>query len=416
MPRSTSNQGYVNHLSFQELSDVLGPKFEEVLRDSIAERFAAIGRLVAEALIAGEVESLCGPKHSRKAESGAVRWGSQRGFITIRGVKEPIERPRVRTKDGKHEIDLETYSRFSRTEPLSDTALALVGSGVSTRAFRKTIQGELRHRGISKSAVSRRVIASTHQALEQFLQRSLVGKKFVALLIDGVRMGKTMVVVAIGVDKSGQKHILGWQIGSTENAVCCRDLLRKLLAQGLDCDRDYLFVLDGSKALKAAVQEHFGMDVTIQRCQEHKIRDVEGYLPGKYKKRFRVLLQAAFNERTYKRASDRLQKIRSQLLSISEPAANSLTEGLEHTLTLHRLGINGGVRESLRTTNIIESAFSRLRDKTRNVSNWTDCDQIERWLAFGLLHVERGFRRLPGYRQLSRLERQIKIALQDAKG
>jgi putative transposase len=333
----------------------------------------------------------------------------------VRGVKEPIEKPRVRTADGKHEIDLETYSRFSRTEPLSDNALALVGSGVSTRRFHKTVRAELRHQGISKSAVSRRVIAATHKSLQQFLQRSLAGKKFVALLIDGVRLGKTMVIAAIGVDKSGLKHVLGWQLGSSESAVCCRDLLRKLIAQGLDCERDYLFVLDGSKALKAAVQEHFGMSATIQRCQEHKIRDVEGYLPGKYKKRFRVLLQAAFNEPTYKHASDRLQKIRSQLLSISEPAANSLTEGLEHTLTLHRLGITGGVRQSLRTTNIIESAFSRLRDKTRNVSNWSDCEQVERWLAFGLSHAEQGFRRLPGYRQLSRLERQIQIALQDTR-
>lgn len=415
MPRSTSNQGSVNHLSFNELKEVLGPSFDEVLKNGIAEQFAVIGRLVAEALIAGEVDYLCGTKHSRKGESGAVRWGSQKGFVTVNGVKQPIEKPRVRTSDGKHEIDLETYSRFSRKEPLSEMALALVGSGVSTRQFQNVIRKELRHHGINKSSVSRHVIAATHKSLEQFLQRSLEGRKFVALLIDGVRVGKAMVIAAIGVDKSGFKHVLGWQIGSSESAVCCRDLLRKLIDRGLDCNRDYLFVLDGSKALKAAVQQHFGMNVTIQRCQEHKIRDVEGYLPAKQKKRFRVLLQAAFNELTYKRASDRLQKIRSQLLSISEPAANSLTEGLEHSLTLHRLGITGGVRQSLRTTNIIESAFSRLRDTTRKISNWNDCDQIDRWLAFGLSRAEEGFRRLPGYRQLARLERQIQIALQDGK-
>jgi transposase-like protein len=173
--------------------------------------------------------------------------------------------------------------------------------------------------------------------------------------------------------------------------------------------------LDGAKALKAAVQERFGQDVLIQRCQEHKIRDVEGYLPVRLRKRFRLLLQAAFNEANYRAASERLQKIRFQLLSVSEPAATSLTEGLEHTLTLHRLGINGGVRESLRTTNIIESTFSRLRQRTRNVSNWTDCQQVDRWMAFGLLKAEAGFRRLPGYRQLSSLQRKVQTALQSTK-
>jgi putative transposase len=415
MPRSTSHQGSVNHLSFAELKEVLGPCFEDVLRDGIAEQFAAIGRLVAEALIAGEVDSLCGTKHSRKGENGAVRWGSQPGSISIRGVKEPIEKPRVRSADGQHEIDLETYSRFSGKDALRDNALALIGSGVSLRRFQKTVSKELRHHGLSKSAVSRRIIAAARKAIEEFDQRRFSGRTFVALLFDGVRIGKTMVVAAIGVDKSGIKHVLGWQIGSTETATCCRDLLRKLIEKGLNVDKDYLFVLDGSKALKAAVQETFGMNVMIQRCQEHKIRDVESYLPRKYRKRYRILLQAAFNEKSYKRASQLLQKIRSQLLSISEPAANSLTEGMEHTLTLHKLGITGGVRQSLRTTNIIESAFARLREKTRNVTNWTDCDQINRALALAVPEVEKGFRRLPGYRQLARLERQIQIALQGSK-
>lgn len=413
MSRSSRPAGQVNHLSFEELRDVLGPSFEEALTTGVADYFAQIGRVVAEALIAGEVASICGPKHSRKKNGEAVRWGTQPGSITLRGVKEPIEKPRVRTADGKEEIDLETYAAFSSKEPLREHALALIGSGVSTRAFAHTIRKEMRHRGISKSAVNKRVIASTKQALDQFLARRWDGHNFVALLVDGVRIGDTFVIAAVGVDKSGYKHVLGWQIGSTENATSCRDLLRKLVEAGLNPERNYLFVLDGSKALKAAVQERFGTDATIQRCQEHKIRDVESYLPVRLRKRFRMLLQGAFNCPTYRQASTKLQKIRFELLRISEPAANSLTEGLEHTLTLHKLGISGGVRESLRTTNIIESAFARLRDKTRNVSNWSDCEQVNRWLAFGLLKVESGFRRLPGYRQLSRLERQVSAALQD---
>jgi putative transposase len=412
MTRSTRPQGSVNFISFEELKEVLGPDFETAIRGGIVEYFARAGRAVAEALIAGEVETLCGPKHSRKVNGEAVRWGSQQGAITIHGVKEPIEKPRVRTADGKNEIDLETYAAFSKKDALREEAMVRIGGGVSTREFSKTVRKELQHHGISKSTVSRRVIDSTKASLEAFLARRWHKHSFVSIMIDGVHIGNTHVVAAVGIDKSGYKHVLGWQIGSTESAVVCRDLLRRLSEAGLDSDAPYLFVLDGSKALKAAVQERFGQDVLIQRCQEHKIRDVQGYLPVRLRKRFRLLLQAAYNETTYRAASSRLQKIRFQLLSLNEPAANSLTEGLENTLTLHRLGITGGVRESLRTTNIIESTFSRLRQRTRNVSSWSDCLQVDRWMAFGLLSAEAGFRRLPGYRQLSSLQRKVQTALQ----
>jgi putative transposase len=415
MTRSTRPPASVNFISFEELKEVLGPDFETAIRSGVVEYFARAGRAVAEALIAGEVENLCGQKHSRKRNGEAVRWGSQPGAITIRGVKEPIEKPRVRTADGKNEIDLETYTAFSKKDALREEAIVRIGSGVSTRDFGRTVRKEMRHHGISKSAVSRRVIDSTKVSMETFLARRWDKHTFVSIMIDGVHIGKTHVVAAVGIDKSGYKHVLGWQIGSTESAVVCRDLLRKLSEAGLNPDAPYLFVLDGSKALKAAVQERFGQDVLIQRCQEHKIRDVEGYLPVRLRKRFRLLLHAAYNEPNYRAASERLQKIRLQLLSVSEPSANSLTEGLEHTLTLHRLGINGGVRESLRTTNIIESAFSRLRQRTHNVSNWTDCQQVDRWMAFGLLKAEAGFRRLPGYRQLSSLQRKVQTALQSTK-
>lgn len=412
MPRSTRNTEHVNSISLEELKAVLGPNFEEAVKTGIAEYFAQAGRMFAEALIAGEVDSLCGPKHSRKKDGAGVRWGSQPGTITLNGVKEPIQKPRVRSADGKHEIDLETYALCSRKDALSADVIAKIGSGVSARQYEKTIRKELRHHGLSRSTVSRRVVRATQASLEAFLSRRWDKHNFVALMIDGVHIGSTHVVAAVGIDKSGYKHVLGWQVGSTENATVCRDLLRKLADAGLDQNGDYLFVLDGSKALKLAVQQRFGDNSVIQRCQEHKIRDIEDYLPVRLRKRFRVLLQAAYNQPGYVQASNQLQRIRTKLLSISEPAANSLTEGLEETLTLHKLGITGGVRQSLRTTNIVESSFSRLRANTRNVTNWAELQQIERWLAFGLLKVERGYRRLDGYRQLAKLQRKVRTALQ----
>lgn len=419
MPRSSRAAEYVNQLSFSELKELVGSGYEDALRAGIAEVFANLGLKIAQAIIDGEVEQLCGAKNRRKISDQPLRWGSQNGVIQVRGTKERIRKPRVRTADRKSEIDLETYSAFNQKQVFTDAVLAQVGSGVSTRAYANTLQKELRKAGVSKSAVSRRVIAGTKQALDAFINRTWHNCKFVAILFDGVRMGKIHVVAAVGIDKSGKKHVLGWQLGSTESAVVCRDLIRRLADCGLSLDDDYLFVIDGSRALAAAVRERFGDNAIIQRCQEHKIRDVEGYLPLRARKYFRLKIQAAYNETTFAKASARLERVRLELMGISEPAANSLVEGLSNTLTLHRLGIDGSVRESLRTTNIIESAFSRLRQHTRNVSNWTDCDQVNRWLALGLQKVQKGFRTVPGYRQLSKLQRQVTaelIALQSPNG
>lgn len=408
MGRSSRAAKQVNNIPTQDLQALLSQDFENAIRVGVNQYLADLGLAIVQALMQGEVDNLCGVKNSRKTQGEAVRWGTQQGVVQVRGAKEHIQRPRVRTKDGKSEIDLETYSAFNKKSVLSEEILVAVGAGVSTRQYQSIVGTELRKHGVSRSAVSRRVIEQSSHALELFRARRWDRTNFVALLLDGVRIGKQMVIAAVGVDLSGCKHVLGWRIGSTENEVVCRDLIRQLIDAGLKIDNDYLFVIDGSKALLQAIRATFGMNVQVQRCQEHKIRDVEGYLPFKHRAGFRAKLQTAFNERTYKKASDRLQNIRSQLLIISEPAANSLTEGLEHTLTLHRLDIRGGVRESLRTTNIIEAAFSRLRQHTRNVNSWSDAEQVNRWLALGLARVEKGFRRLPGYRQLAKLNKKVK--------
>ena len=409
MPRSASRDRHVNRLSVPELKEILGPHFESAIKSGFSEFFSQLGIAAAEALIHGEVDALCGPKHSRDRDRLAVRWGTQPGTITLRGTKERIKKPRVRSADGNSEIALETYAGLNTSSALLEKAVALVGAGVSTRDYTRVLDKSLRKAGVSKSAVSRRVIAATKDALELFLERRWDKHKFVAILLDGVRIGPVQVVVAVGIDKSGRKHVLGWNRGPSENHVVCRDLIRQLVEHGLNPNAAYLFIVDGAKALTQAIRNTFGDSATIQRCQEHKIRDVEGYLNRSDAKIFRIKIQAAYNETTYQRASKRLQKIRGELQRISEKAMNALTEGMEATLTLHKLGITGGVRESLRTTNIIESTFSRVRHSTRNINNWSEEKQVERWLAFTLLKTESGYRRVPGYRQLARLQRQATI-------
>ena len=411
MTRSTRHAEYVNSISFKEMREALGDNFEDALRMGLERFFAEMGLKLAEAIIDGEVQSLCGSKHSRKKDGQAVRWGTQRGTVTIQGAKEKIAKPRVRTANGKEEIDLETYSALNNQNVLNQEILARLGSGVSIRQYKKTVSKHLKAHGVSRSAISRRVIESSKEALNDFLARRWDKTSFVALLFDGVHIGKTHVVAALGIDKSGNKHILGWQLGSTEHEIVCRDLLRKLLDAGLNTNSDYLFVIDGSKALRKAIRLVFGDQSVIQRCQEHKIRDVEGYLPRNLRTKFRIRLQAAFNEKSFRRASQRLKQIRSDLHLISETAANSLTEGMEETLTLHKLGISGGVRESLRTTNCIESAFARLRANTSHISNWSDSQQVERWLALVFPKVESGFRKLPGFRQLSKLQKNVRAQI-----
>lgn len=407
MVRSTRRGKDVNQISAEQLSKILGADFQNAIRQGVCDYLSEIGLAVMQALMQGEVDFWCGEKFSRKKDGQPVRWGKQRGVVQIRDAKEAVERPRMRAKNGEGEIDLETYAAFSRGRVLSDRTLAIIGAGVPVRKYETVVSKALRKHGISSSAVSRRVIAESRCILESFLQRRWDKTRFVALLFDGVKVGKAMVVAAIGIDKSGTKHVLGWKLGSTENETVCRDLIRQLIDAGLNTEGDYLFVVDGAKALSAAIKAAFGSGVSIQRCQEHKIRDVEAYLPVKLRKPFRDKLHAAFNQTTHKQASDRLQAIRLQLLNISEPAANSLIEGLEQTLTLHKLGIHGGVRESLRTTNIIESAFSSLRRHTRNVTAWADCDQVNRWLAMGFAKAEKSFRTVPGYRQLAKLQRKL---------
>jgi transposase-like protein len=407
MARSTRRQTAVKEISAEQFAKLLGPHFQSAIRQGVCNYLSEIGLAIMQALMQGEVDYWCGKKYSRKTEDQPVRWGQQRGVVQVRDAKESVQRPRMRAKNGEGEIDLETYTAFSNGRVLSDRTLAFIGAGVPIRQYETLVSKDLRKHGVSASAVSRRVIVESKRALESFLARRWDNTKFVTLLFDGVRVGKAMVVACVGIDKSGTKYVLGWKLGSTENEIVCRDLIRQLIDAGLNKEADYLFVVDGAKALSAAIKAAFGSGVSIQRCQEHKIRDVEGYLPVKLRNVFRNKLHAAFNQRTHKSASDRLQAIRLELLNISEPAANSLTEGLEQTLTLHKLNIDGGVRESLRTTNIIESAFSSLRRHTRNVTAWGDSDQVNRWLATGLARAEKSFRRVPGYRQLAKLQRKL---------
>lgn len=354
-----------------------------------------------------EVESLAGPRYEHDSDRQYTRHGSQPGLVTaLQGGKQSITKPRVRDVVANAEVVLKTYTAFRDNKLLDERTMALIDSGVSTRQLRSTIKKSLRKRGMSKNAVSQCIIRNSEIAYKHFSERRWDDVTFVALLLDGVRFGNCLVVACVGIDLSGRKHVLGVHPGGSEQEIVCTKFLRNLIDRGLNPDGHYLFVVDGSKGLRNAIHNCFGPGALIQRCQQHKIADVIGHLPFKERHGVEAKLNAAFNTRSYTAASEKLQDIRSKL-GRYEQAKNSLTEGLEDTLTLHKLGIWGGLKTCLRTTNVIESTFSTLRRKTRNVTNWQNEDQVNRWTAQGLLAVEKGYRRVPGHRTLTRLKAKL---------
>jgi transposase-like protein len=366
-----------------------------------------------ELLMHAEAQELCGKWNSRPQKRELSRWGTERkATALIGGAKRQVDRPRVRILPGlegeSNEVQLQSYAAMNRTELLEGPLMAAILSGVSARNYTKIVSRGLRVKGVEKSAVSRRAIAATKPTVDEFRKRA-IDHDLVVLMFDGVHVGKRQIICCIGIDMNGKKHVLGLRVGATENEIVCRDLIRDLIERGLSTKKQYLFVVDGSKALIAAIRAAFGQDAAIQRCQEHKIRDVQGYIPVKFRAELRFKMQAAYNRKTEKQSLQSLALIRSQLSLLSENAVNALTEGMLETLTLHRLGITGLLRKSLRTTNIIESTFSSVRRYMGRVSNFKDEAQRELWVTRSILETERHFRSLRGCRQLRKLRGELEF-------
>lgn len=277
--------------------------------------------------------------------------------------------------------------------------------GLSTRKYRRAVGAVLDGYGIARSRVSRHFVRATAQQLEQLCARRLENLNLVALLIDGIEFAGQVLVVALGVDENGQKHVLGLWQGATENATVCRALLEDLVERGLNLRRRYLVVIDGSQALRAAVERVFGERAEVQRCQLHKRRNVKEHLPEHCRAPYDRQIRAAYAMTGYGEAKTALERIWRQLCDVNPSAARSLEEGMEETLTLHRLGVSPLLRRSLSTTHVIESCLSTVRHVARHVKRWQGGDHIARWSAAGLLEAEKKFRRVKGYRELKELNR-----------
>jgi putative transposase len=397
----------------RRLAQLLQAENDQVLRKGINDFLAEVGLAFVSALLEREVLQRCGAKYERSTERQAVRWGSQAGSVRIDGELVPVDKPRIRNESG--ELPLETYTALQKRDALDTPVLAAVLSGVSTRNYARLIEKPLRRRGVSKSSVSRTIIAATKPDVEAFLKRRLEQHPVFAIIIDGVHIAGRQMHVAIGLTESGRKIILGTRLGGTENSHVCRDLINDMIDRGLTVPEKCLFVIDGSKALARAITDVFGDRAVIQRCQEHKIRNVLAYLPRRQHEHFRQLLQAAFCEYSLPQALERLAAAKAEIGRYSQDAANKLVEGQLETLTLQRLGLRGKLFTTLRTTNVIESCFSAARRRMRNVTRYRDDQQMYRWVVKGLTCAEQSFHILPGHRQIAAFRKKL-VAFDRTKG
>lgn len=369
---------------------------------AVEELSHEVGLMLVMSVIKSECEKIVGVKDAKNPLRTANWWGSQIGSIYYGKQKVPIERPRLRSKDNK-EIPLRTYKAFQNPKGMNSAAMKQMILGISSRNYEEAIEGFIKGYGIKKSSISRHFVKATAEQMMEFMERDLSHLELCAIFIDGIEFKSNLLVVALGLDKTGRKHILGLWQGATENAAVCNNLLDDIERRGLDTKRDYLFVLDGSKALRSAVAKKFGADVLVQRCQVHKRRNVRDHLPPEHQEAIDARIRAAYNMADYDKAKESLELTVRYLERLNPSAASSLKEGLEETLTLHKLGISGLLRKTLCSTNPIESCFSVTRSITGRVKRWSGGDMVQRWAAAALLRAEKKFKRVKGYREIPKL-------------
>jgi transposase-like protein len=362
---------------------------------------------VMAAMFGEDAERLCGPDGRHNADREVYRHGTGGGSVTLGGRRVPVTRPRVRAADGSGELHLPSYDLFSSTEILSRMALEKMLAGLSSRRYGHGLEPagqavEAAAAATSKSAVSRRFVAATETALGQLMTRRLEGLDLVAFMVDGVHFGEHTCVVALGIDIDGVKHPLAIEEGSTENATLVTELITGLRERGLDVTRPILAVLDGAKALSRAVKDVFDRPL-IQRCQQHKIKNVRDKLPERLRTVAERRMRQAYHAESAVQAEGLLTELARELDKTHPGAAASLREGMAETLTILRLGVPPTLARTLRSTNPIESMIEICREHSKNVKRWRDGTMALRWCAAGMLEADHQFRRVNGRLHLPKL-------------
>ncbi len=379
----------------------------ESAREGLLALAVSTGLQVMTAMFEEDVTALCGPESKHNADRAGYRHGSEAGSVTLGGRRIPVTRPRVRAADGSGELHLPSYDLFSSTEVLGRLAMEKMLAGLSSRRYERGLepagqQVEQAASATSKSAVSRRFVAATETALTELMTRRLDGLDLVAFMVDGVHYGEHTCVVALGIGIDGVKHPLAVEEGSTENATVVTDLITGLRDRGLDVTRPVLAVLDGAKALSSAVKAVFDQPL-IQRCQQHKIRNVIDKLPDRLKQVTERRMRQAYHAESALKAEGELEQLARELDKTHPGAAASLREGMTETLTILRLEVPPALARTLHSTNPVESMIEICREHSKNVKRWRGGTMALRWCAAGMLEAGHQFRRVNGHMHLPKL-------------
>ena len=364
------------------------------------------GLEILAAMLEQDRELIVGPKHRWSTERTAYRYGYDEGPVVMGGRKIRVRKPRARSVAGA-EVILPSWEWATQEDPIDERTLRQMVLGVSTRSYAQSLEpappGVDKSVAVGRSSVSRRFVARTQAQVEGFLTRSLGDVDLPIVMIDGTWLGDHLMLVALGIDATGGKHVLGVREGTTENEGVCRSLLSELVERGLVVERARLFVIDGGKGIRKAIRSVFGVWALIQRCQVHKLRNVLEHLPDGQQGWVRTAMRQAWSSEGEAAAKRKLHALARQLESRWPSAASSLREGLDETVTILALGTSGALYRTLRSTNPIENLQSPFKRVTRRVTNWRDGVMARRWAVAGLMDAAKRFRRIRGHRDLGRL-------------
>jgi len=369
-----------------------------------------LGLQAIAVMLEGDRTELCGPRYKHDSSRRRTRAGSTRGELALGGRRVGMRRPRVVDQNGR-EVPLKTWTELSSRDPLDARALEQMTLGVATRKYARsleTLPEAVEERGTSKSAVSSRFVAVTTDKLAEWMGRPLSNLDLTAVFIDGIHFGEHVVLCALGIDATGAKHIMGLWEGATENEIACKAMLENLSSRGFKPNRTRLFIIDGSKGLRAAIRSVYGKHALVQRCQVHKVRNVLGHLPDEKQAQVRAAMREAYSCTKVETATRLLENVARALQRKHPSAARSVREGLGETLTVMGLGLSPSLTRSLSTTNPIENMNGRIRTVARRVKRWESGTMILRWVLVGILEAARGFRRLKGHKEFHVLVTKLK--------
>lgn len=365
-----------------------------------------ICKAVINSVLHTAVTELCGDRYKHSTQP-YTRWGYNSGSVRIGAQKLAVQVPRVRDTQTEESVPLPLYAQMRELPEQKEEVLQSVLHGISMRDYEQVSTRLLDSFGLSPSTLSRQFVEASRRAVETFCKRTFGEQTFAALLIDGKHLAGQQMIIALGITDKGDKVLLSVIQSATENATAVKQMLSDLVAREFTFGDGLLCVVDGSKGIIRALKDTWGEQAVIQRCQWHKRENVVDYLPDTQKEKYRRQLQSAYQIPDYHQAKAALMRLATELKPINVQSHNSLMEGLEETLTLHRLGLRDVLGKSFTTTNCIESVNSLLVKYIRKVKRWMDSEQRYRWVISGLVEIEFKLRKVNGHSQLKLLTHAI---------